>query len=42
MTRSYLFNYDEVSYGFMTDLGLMNDKVNQIIGVYLRNIRRKL
>lgn len=42
MTRSYLFNYDEFSYGLMTDLGLMNDKVNQIIGVYLRNIRRKL
>lgn len=42
MTRSYLFNYDELSYGLMTDLGLMNDKVNQIIGVSLRNLRRKL
>ncbi len=42
MTRSYLFNYEELSYGLMTDLGLMNNKVNQIIGVYLRNLRRKL
>lgn len=42
MTRSYLFNYDELSYGLMTDWGLMNNKVNQNVGVSLRNLRRKL
>ena len=26
----------------MTDLGLMNNKVNQNVGVSLRNLRRKL
>lgn len=42
MTRSYLFNYDELSYGLMTDLRVMNNKFNQNVGVYLRNLRRKL
>lgn len=42
MTRSYLFNYDELSYSLITDLGLMNNKVNQNVGVSLRNLRRKL
>lgn len=42
MTRSYLFNYDELSCGLITDLRVMNDKVNQNVGVYLRNLRRKL
>ena len=42
MTRSYLFNYDELSYGLITDLRVMNNKVNQNVGVSLRNLRRKL
>ena len=40
--RGYFFNHDYLSNDLMTDLSVMNDKVNQIIGVSLRNLRRKL